>query len=435
MVNDPIAELLAGTWPDPDGGPPLGVPLDRIEIGESLQGREAALLDELRFGPRLLVVSDPDTHGALGARVEAALARRGPLRCARLPRHPHADQQLVEGLRPACRAANAVVAVGSGTVNDLCKRAAFLESRPYAVFATAPSMNGYTSVNAAITIAGHKRTLGAAAPRGVFFDLQVLAAAPRRMIGAGLGDSLCRPSAQADWLLSHLLLGTPYRRAPFALLRGHEAPLLRDAGALLRGDLAAMEHLVRNLVLSGCGMTLCGGSFPASQGEHLVSHYAEMLPPPDAPETLHGEQIGVCTLALARLQRRVLQADPPRLLGAEPDQPALRSIFGRELGDSCWELFRKKRLNAEARVTLQARLQRDWEQLRERLDAEAVDVTQLEDALELAGCPTKPEQLGWSRSYFAQALRHARLIRDRFTFLDLAALSGALEREARGYEG
>ena len=135
---------------------------------------------------------------------------------------PHADASTVERLRQACAGADALVAVGSGTINDLCKYAAAQDGKPYAVFATAPSMNGYTSKNAAITVEGHKKSLAAAAPVGVFIDLAVLAAAPARMIRAGLGDSLCRSTAQADWLLSHHLFATPYRRAPFVLLADDE---------------------------------------------------------------------------------------------------------------------------------------------------------------------------------------------------------------------
>ena len=110
-------------------------------------------------------------------------------------------------------------------------------------------------------------------------DLAVLAAAPARMIRAGLGDSLCRSTAQADWLLSHHLFGTPYRRAPFALLAEDEPALLDDPEALLRGDPDAMRALARTLVLSGLGMTICDGSYPASQGEHLISHYIDMFAP------------------------------------------------------------------------------------------------------------------------------------------------------------
>jgi glycerol-1-phosphate dehydrogenase [NAD(P)+] len=108
----------------------------------------------------------------------------------------------------------------------------------------------------------------AAIPVAAFFDLGVRAAAPLRLIRAGLGDRICRPTAQADWLLSHLVLDRRYREAPFALLSGDEPALLAEPRALVSGDLAAMRSLVRTLVLSGFGMTLSGGSYPASQGEH-----------------------------------------------------------------------------------------------------------------------------------------------------------------------
>ena len=106
-------------------------------------------------------------------------------------------------------------------------------------------MNGYTSVNAAITRHGHKLSLPAQAPAGVFFDLQVLSQAPKRLIRAGLGDSLCRATAEADWLLAHLLWGNPYRTLPFDLLKDDEGPLFEQAAALMQGDKPAVSRLVR----------------------------------------------------------------------------------------------------------------------------------------------------------------------------------------------
>src|SRR6185437_13115511 len=91
----------------------------------------------------------------------------------RLPRGVHADDAAVEHVRAASTDADALIAVGAGTINDLTKCAAARDGKPYAVFATAPSMNGYTSANAAITIDGHKRSLPATLARGVFIDLAV----------------------------------------------------------------------------------------------------------------------------------------------------------------------------------------------------------------------------------------------------------------------
>ena len=78
----------------------------------------------------------------------------------------------------------------------------------------------------------------------MFCDLRVLAAAPPRLIRAGLGDSACRSTAQADWLLSHALLDRPYRAAPFALLADDERALFELTDALVAGELGAMRYLM-----------------------------------------------------------------------------------------------------------------------------------------------------------------------------------------------
>jgi glycerol-1-phosphate dehydrogenase [NAD(P)+] len=421
-----LERLLDGNLSDPDGGPLLSIPTRRVAIADSLDGGEAELVAGLGLGGRLAVVSDENTRAVLGERVLGALARVARLTDIRLPGRPHADGETVEAVRHASRPCDALIAVGAGTINDLCKYAAALDGKPYAVFATAPSMNGYTSVNAAITISGHKKSLPATAASGVFMDLTVLSQAPARMIRSGLGDSLCRSTAQADWLLAHLLLDRQYREAPFALLTEDEADLFAQSEALMAGDLEATRRLARTLTLSGFGMTICGGSYPASEGEHLISHYMEMLAPPEWPEAFHGEQIGVSTLSMARLQERLLEGGPPRLEASAPDERSITAHFGAELGAACWGEFQGKRLDAERAAVLNARLTDGWDAIRARLRAVMVPATRLEAVLQAAGAPTTPEDLGWPRDFYLQALRHAREIRNRYTFLDLAADSGAL---------
>ena len=70
-----------------------------------------------------------------------------------------------------------------------------------------------------------------------------------------------------------------------------------------------MRSLARTLVLSGIGMTLCGGSYPASQGEHLISHYVDMFAPAQRCAYLHGEQVAVATLTMARIQEACWRQD------------------------------------------------------------------------------------------------------------------------------
>lgn len=427
MSAETIRLLLEGRYRDPDGPGLLGVPTRSVVIAPSLAGSEADLVAGLGLGRRLCVVSDPTTHEVLGARVERALSGIAEVTRIVLPGQPHADAATAASLRQAGRLADAWIAVGAGTLNDLCKYVAAQDGKPCAVFGTAPSMNGYTSVSAAITVDGLKKSLPAVAPLGVFLDLRVLAAAPPRLIRAGLGDSLCRPTAQADWLLAHLLHGQPYREAPFALLAEEEAGLLAEPEALLAGDLDAVARLARTLVLSGFGMTVCGGSYPASQGEHLISHYVEMRRPTDGPESFHGEQVGVTTLTMARLQERMLAGGPPRVAPTRVDEAAVTCHFGPELGPDCWRELAAKRLDAAAAAALSQRLVAGWEVWRARLAAVTRPARALADVLRRAGAPTTPEDLGWPRPFYREAVRHAREIRNRFTFLDLAADAGVLD--------
>lgn len=426
-MSDQLQRLLDGTLVDIDSGETLSVPTKSVVIERSLQGQELDLLRDLDLGPHLAVVSDPTTRDVLGHRVEQAAAALGTVTPVVLEDHPHADTELAGDIAEAVKAADALVAVGAGVINDLCKYASAQLGKPYAVFATAPSMNGYTSVNAAITKDGHKKSIQAQSAVGVFIDLEVFAAAPARMIRSGLGDSLCRPTAQADWLLAHRLLDQPYRRMPFALLAEDESRLFAEPEGLLKGDLDLMALLARTLVLSGFGMTICGGSYPASQGEHLIAHYIEMRAGDDLPPSFHGEQIAVTTLTMARLQERILAGPPPVVRPSDVQANDFEAYYGPTTGASCWREFAKKRLDAESAAAMNERLASSWTEIVEEIKEISLPADHLTDAAKKIGAPSSCGDIGLSESFYREATVRAREIRDRFTFLDLAADSGLFE--------
>ena len=96
---------------------------------------------------KALIVSDVNTNAALGEKIESVLRSF----CASQPgilvfgRDVKADIKCVEEIKVAAVGVDYIIAVGSGTINDLCKYASFLIGKPYAVFGTALSMNGYGS--------------------------------------------------------------------------------------------------------------------------------------------------------------------------------------------------------------------------------------------------------------------------------------------------
>jgi glycerol-1-phosphate dehydrogenase [NAD(P)+] len=328
----------------------------------------------------------------------------------------------VNGVMARTGTADALIAVGSGSVNDITKYTAHLTGKPYAVFGTAPSMNGYTSVSAAITEGGLKKSLPAVLPKGVFLDLDVMAAAPQRLIASGFGDSLARATAQTDWLMAHLLLGKPYRETPFMLLADDEDAMIAAAPALKAGDVAAIELLVRTLVMSGLGMTLCGGSYPASQGEHLIAHYIDMRGQ-NLPQAYHGEHIAVTTLTMARLQERMLALPALQLTPTQDTEASMIEKFGEEVGRACWAAFHPKVFDWGAAGELNRKLAIEWPAIRGRLRSVARSEKELKKALLAVGAPTTPEDVGLPLPFYSEAVKNARLIRDRFTMLDLAAMS------------
>jgi glycerol-1-phosphate dehydrogenase [NAD(P)+] len=114
-----------------------------------------------------------------------------------------------------------ILAVGAGTINDLGKYAAGRQGRPYWVFPTAPSMNGYTSAIAAIKVEGVKRTLPAPPPRFIYIDPDIIGGAPLKLIQSGYCDILAKSVSDVDWQIESLLFSgsLPKPKLPTSIAR------------------------------------------------------------------------------------------------------------------------------------------------------------------------------------------------------------------------
>jgi glycerol-1-phosphate dehydrogenase [NAD(P)+] len=130
---------------------------------------------------------------------------------------------------------------------------------------------------------------------------------------------------------------------------------------------------------------------------------------------------------MARLQERLLANGPPRISQGSESEADFKAHFGTELGASCWREFTAKRQRMGGTEALNARLTAIWDEARARMDAVAMSTDELEAVLRRAGAPTRPEDIGWPATFYQDAVRHGRQIRDRYTVLDLAADSGGLD--------
>lgn len=387
----------------------------------------------------LSVVSDTVIWNRLGAGLEAALGREGLTlgRLELLPGEPmlHAEYRWIAELVPALGGSDHVLtSFGSGTVNDLVKRAAFELGKPYLSIATAPSVDGYSSYGAAILVDGFKQTLECAAPRVIFADPAVLASAPAELIAAGYGDLASKLTAGSDWVLADAFGLDPIVPVPWSIVQDDlRARLDAPAGMLARS-------LFEGLLATGFAMQIMRSSRPVSGAEHLVSHVWEMenLEVNGRP-VLHGNKVALGLLAVTAFTEELCGS----LAGAGPDlgsgmfdtvpkaaarKEELRTRSAHLPKAAREELLRVALEKLPTPETLRARYAgKNLAGICGRAAARLVPFPELRARLANAGCPVEPASVGIDRERFLRTIRLAQAMRNRFTVLDLAWELGRFE--------
>lgn len=386
-----------------------------------------------------VVVADDLTWEAAGQQVQQQLEA-----AARTLREPYvfpgeptlyAEYGNITTLAESLRGHDAIpVAVGAGTLNDIVKRAAYETDRPYMVVGTAASMDGYTSFGAAITKDGYKQTLSCPAPRAVLADLDVLTAAPADMTQAGYADLLAKIPAGADWIVADAMEVENIDDRVWDLVQGPLREATGRPAELHAGDARAMDDLIEGLMMAGLAMQVAGGSRPASGAEHYFSHLWELE---HLAHASHGYKVGIGSISIAAFYERLLQRDLTDLdvdavVSAWPSWPEVeRDVQAAHttpgLDEAAVRESRAKYIDADALRDRLELLRERWPALRDRLAEQILTPDELTDRLHAAGCPTRPAEIGLSIADLKETYRRARMIRSRYTVLDLAQEAGVRE--------
>ena len=336
---------------------------------------------------------------------------------------PVCDEMTKEALAGRINKPDLILTVGSGVVTDLGKWLAMEACIPFVSFATAASMNGYTSANVAPTISGVKTLLRARPPAALLSTPAVLRDAPYELTASGLGDALAKAVSSADWRLNHLLFGDYYCPKSVGLTGKVEPMYLNHPEAIRARRPEAIEALFQALVLTGLAMTMAETSSPASGGEHLISHCLDMMSFVDGQShDLHGRQVGVGTILTSELYRRALAIDSPRFAG--PPENVDSAFWGPLAGVVAQQYAEKLPRLEQAKAALSR--PGAWGQLRRKLKPMLRPPEVIRDCLSRAGAAFRAEDIGCGRPRLLEAFLHAHEIRSRFTILDLARLLGLM---------
>ena len=386
----------------------------KIVLETSLRHDIDDVIAQLLPRASLAIVDDRNTAEAYGEHIFKALS--GKHRCTRITFNtsPHADDKTAQHIITRAEPCDALIAVGSGTINDLCKYVSHKQGKPYIAIPTAASMNGYLSANASISFNGYKKTTPVHMPMAVLCDMGVINAAPARLNKSGFGDSMARSTAQADWLLSHLICGTAYDESVFTPLLAIEEELLASAKGIRLADPHVLKLLMQTLLLSGLGMTAAKGSYPASQGEHMIAHAYNMHleHTGTALNTLHGEEIAVTALAMANRQEALLNIDPIFADRIFPEA-RIKELFGEHVATEAKTAYGAKREMIKNREIV------NWQGIAQQISKVTIAPQRMQSVLNEAGCQTFYGALGWQQDTYINISSAARFLRERFTFLDL----------------
>lgn len=215
----------------------------------------------------------------------------------------YADEELVpsedkcEYAYEIAKDADYVMAVGSGTLNDMAKSVATRLGKQSGVLATAASMDGYCSKGAALMRGGMKVTDEVHAPSDILIDPEIIRKAPRLMTASGFGDIVGKFTCLTDWKMANAVKGEPIHEKAFQMMEEARSACMATFEDLTNYTPEAVEKLMDALIAAGLSMAECGNSRPASGSEHHMSHFLEMdFVRRGEKVPLHGVKVAIGTM-------------------------------------------------------------------------------------------------------------------------------------------
>lgn len=406
----------------------------------------AAMFRELfPSAAKAIIIEDPRTKSVAGDNVASRLKEAG-IEVSEYVVNPdgsdfHATYAKVEEVREAIRASGATaVAVGSGSLNDLTKRASDELGQRYMVVGTAASMDGYTAYGAAITKDGMKQTLSCRAPLGCIVDSALAASAPREMTASGYADLIAKIPAGADWMLADAIGSEAIHPLAWSLVQDSLREALVNPAGCASGDEREVRKLCEGLVMSGFAMQAMGSSRPASGTEHQVSHYWDMEDLSFGGKIVsHGFKVGIGTLFSTKVLEFLLRRDlyrldvdkavalwPSTFDGLKATFPSVYAARSAHVRRAEEEMIGKYSTPEKLREELLT-FRRAWPELSERIKVQIIPFDEVREKLRLAGAPYEPEHIGIARSRFRETCLGVPYMRNRYFALDLVERLGLMD--------
>lgn len=422
------------------------IPTQSVYIKSGLLEKIPEMIHEKELGTHCVVVCDNNTYKVAGKRVIEILERAGfdVIRCVinregeMLPDETAVGEVLLS-IQPETEF---LVSVGSGSVTDTTRVNATRTGLPFVAVATAPSMDGYTSVVSPLVFRKVKIHRTGVCPEIVVCDLDVLATAPMELLSSGVGDVLGKYIANADWRLGQIINGEKYCPTCAGMVLDAVSQLIEHADEISRKTPEGIQALIEALIISSMTILIIGNTRAVASIEHNIAQFWEMkLIQEGKPIPHHGSSVGVATLLVLPIFKRFAGENLERLnleeikrnrISAETRAKRVKYTYGEEGGS---DIIRE---NPEDFLTWEEQLRRinmakaHFAEIRDVMDA-LPDAAELEKVMRVLHSDITPEDEHIESGLLNLSMHGTKDYRTRYTLFKLLEECGLLEEYLADY--
>ncbi len=329
-----------------------------------------------------------------------------------------------------------LIAIGTGTINDLCKFVSVKAGIDTIIVATAPSMDGFASTGAALIVENLKTTFNAACPKAIIGDINILKNAPMKMILAGFGDIVGKYSALNDWKLSKVINGEYYCDVIEKMVSNSVKKCIDNTEGIKKREDTAVNNLMEALVLTGIAMSFAGNSRPASGSEHHIAHYWEMMFLFDGKKAiLHGAKVGIATVLISKIHEifaeENIDFDEAIKNVNSFDEVKWQEEVNKFYKKAAHEIIdvnnREKRNSIDERLKRINTIKNNINKIKEII-SDVPSTKEIKLILKKAGAPTNPREIGIDKETVENTILMAKEVRTRYTILQFLWDLGLLEK-------
>ncbi len=392
-----------------------------VEIGSGITANTGEILTKNGFPKSLLLVADRNTLHAGEGVIESLLGSSFTVKQHIYENLRTAEMEQVEVLERLCKDTDGIFSVGSGSLNDICRLAAHRQNKAFAIYATAPSMDGFASNSAPITKNNFKYSYPAAQPSVIIADTKVLAAAPAELKSAGFGDMVGKYIGLADWRISHLLSGEYYCPKIAALSEQAVAKIAALADKVTENNEESAAAIMESLVLTGLCMGFANSVRPASGAEHVLSHFWEIKKLQSGLlSDYHGKKVGVATVLMNKIYTELAQTTHINPALEDIDWDTVKRIYGEGLAE---DMTKANSPTVTQGITPE-QLKTHWSEIRRIVNEALPENEELLALMKAAGAPVSVSEIGVSDELCALGLEYSAFMRYRLTLLRLRPMLG-----------